>query len=179
MGRTGSGIWLHGVPRVSYARSPYATEGCVALANDDMAYLMRDLEPRRTPVIIADEVNWVRPADQASERHAFDTLLTQWRQAHARGNIRTLQALQTADFIARSNSLMHKVSNGTEAQRSTPGTGLQIAWRNVSVFRWKRQTEVAIVNYTGVASMPSQSIDRRQYWVREQGRWRLFFDGAV
>jgi hypothetical protein len=38
---------------------------------------------------------------------------------------------------------------------------------------------VAIVNYTGVASMPSQSIDRRQYWVREQGRWRLFFDGAV
>ena len=80
MGRTGSGIWLHGVPRVSYARSPYATEGCVALANDDMAYLMRDLEPRRTPVIIADEVNWVRPADQASERHAFDTLLTQWRQ---------------------------------------------------------------------------------------------------
>jgi hypothetical protein len=74
---------------------------------------------------------------------------------------------------------MHKVSNGTEAQRSTPGTGLQIAWRNVSVFRWKRQTEVAIVNYTGVASMPSQSIDRRQYWVREQGRWCLFFDGAV
>ena len=54
LGRTGSGIWLHGVPRATYSRSPYATEGCVALANDDMAYLMAVLQTRRTPVIIAD-----------------------------------------------------------------------------------------------------------------------------
>ena len=30
-GRTGSGIWLHGVPSDSYARSPNSTDGCVAL----------------------------------------------------------------------------------------------------------------------------------------------------
>jgi len=179
LGRTGSGIWLHGVPRATYSRSPYATEGCVALANDDMAYLMDVLQTRRTPVVIADEVNWVRPAEQAAERRGFDTVLTQWQQARARGDARTLQALQTVDFNARGGNPLRKVSLVSQAQRAAEGTDPQAEWRNVSVFRWKRETEVAIVNYTAVTPRPSGSTDRRQYWVFEQGRWRLFFDGAV
>lgn len=179
LGRTGSGIWLHGVPRATYSRSPYATEGCVALANDDMAYLMEVLQTRRTPVIIADEVNWVRPADQAAERRSFDALLTQWQEARSRGDGRTLLALQTADFNARAGNPLRKVSLAAEPLRANGEPDPQAEWRQVSVFRWKREAEVAIVNYTAVSTKPSRSADRRQYWAREQGRWRLFFDGAV
>lgn len=179
LGRTGSGIWLHGVPRATYSRSPYATEGCVALANDDMAYLMNLLQTRLTPVVIADEVNWVRPADQAAERRSFDTLLTQWQEARARGDARTLQALQTEDFNARVGNPLRKVSLVAEAHRATGEPHPQAEWRHVSVFRWKREAEVAIVNYTVVTTRRSASFDRRQYWALEQGRWRLFFDGAV
>lgn len=179
LGRTGSGIWLHGVPRSAYARSPYATEGCVALANDDMAYLMGVLETRRTPVVIADEVRWVRPADQASERGSFDTLLSQWRQARLRGDARTLQALQTTDFNVRGDSSLRKASTGAASTRDMRESDPLADWRNVSVFRWKRQADVAVVNYTAIASQQNRSIDRRQYWAREEGRWRLFFDGKV
>lgn len=179
LGRTGSGIWLHGVPRATYSRSPYATEGCVALANDDMAYLMEVLQTRRTPVIIADEVNWVRPDDQAAERRSFDALLTQWQEARSRGDGRTLLALQTADFNARAGNPLRKVSLAAEPLRANGEPDPQAEWRQVSVFRWKREAEVAIVNYTAVSTKPSRSTDRRQYWAREQGRWRLFFDGAV
>jgi L,D-peptidoglycan transpeptidase YkuD (ErfK/YbiS/YcfS/YnhG family) len=179
MGRTGSGIWLHGVPRVSYARSPYATEGCVALANDDMAYLMEVLQTRRTPVVIANEVNWVRPADQAAERRSFETLLTKWQEARARGDARTLLALQTADFNARVDNPLRKASLDAEPLGASGELDPQADWRQVSVFRWKRGAEVTIVNYTVVSTKPSRSADRRQYWAREQGRWRLFFDGAV
>lgn len=179
MGRTGSGIWLHGVPRVSYARSPYATEGCVALANDDMAYLMEVLQTRRTPVVIANEVNWVRPADQATERRSFETLLTKWQEARARGDARTLLALQTADFNARVDNPLRKASLDAEPLGASGELDPQADWRQVSVFRWKRGAEVTIVNYTVVSTKPSRSADRRQYWAREQGRWRLFFDGAV
>ncbi|WP_310565266.1 L,D-transpeptidase [Hydrogenophaga sp.] len=179
MGRTGSGIWLHGVPRVSYARSPYATEGCVALANDDMAYLMEVLQTRRTPVVVANEVNWVRPADQAAERRSFETLLTKWQEARARGDARTLLALQTADFNARVDNPLRKASLDAEPLGASGELDPQADWRQVSVFRWKRGAEVTIVNYTVVSTKPSRSADRRQYWAREQGRWRLFFDGAV
>lgn len=179
LGRTGSGIWLHGVPRSTYARSPYATEGCVALANEDMAYLIGVLETRRTPVVIAEEVRWVRPADQASERGSFDTLLSQWRQARLRGDARTLQALQTTDFNVRGSSLLRKVSTRAETTGDRREPDPTADWHNVSVFRWKRQSDVAVVNYTAVAFGQNRSIDRRQYWAREDGQWRLFFDGAI
>lgn len=177
--RTGSGIWLHGVPRATYSRSPYATEGCVALANDDMAYLMEVLQTRRTPVVIADEVSWLRPTDQAAERRSFETLLNQWQQARVRGDKGTLLALQTADYNVRGGSPLRRVSTGAERAGAVREPGPPSEWRDVSVFRWKRQSEAAIVNYTEVAPKPARSTERRQYWVREQGRWRLFFDGAV
>ncbi len=180
LGRTGSGIWLHGVPRATYSRSPYATEGCVALANEDMAYLMAVLQTRRTPVVIADEVNWVRPADQTAERRGFESLLGQWQQARAREDHGALQTLQTTDYNARGDSgPLRRVSTGAERAPSTRGPALPTEWRDVSVFRWKRHSEVAIVNYTAVSPKPSRSAERRQYWVREEGLWRLFFDGAV
>lgn len=179
LGRTGSGIWLHGVPRATYSRSPYATEGCVALANDDMAYLMAVLQTRRTPVIVADELKWATPTHQTAERHGFEALLTQWQQARARNDVRTLTALQTDDFSARGSSPLRRVSTGSEDQRDRQEPAQQAVWRDVSVFRWKRQDGVAIVNYSAVNTKPPRSIDRRQYWVREHGRWRLFFDGAV
>ena len=179
LGRTGSGIWLHGVPRETYSRSPFATEGCVALANDDMAYLMSALQTRRTPVVIADEVNWVRPAELAAERRNFMALCTQWQTAYARGDNQVLQALQTADFNARDSSSFHNVSSKVDARRTIPEPDPQAQWRNVSVFRWSRQAEVAIVNYTATSPRLSRSVDRRQYWVQEQRRWQLFFDGPV
>lgn len=179
LGRTGSGIWLHGVPRVAYNRSPYATEGCVALANDDMTYLMDVLQTRRTPVIIADEVNWVRSAELAAERRSFLALCTQWQKAYARGDNQLLQALQTADFNARESSSFHNVSSKVDARRTIPEPDPQAQWSNVSVFRWSRQAEVAIVNYTATSPRQSRSVDRRQYWVQEQRRWQLFFDGPV
>lgn len=179
LGRTGSGIWLHGVPRATYSRSPYATEGCVALANDDMAYLMAVLQTRRTPVIVADELKWATPTHQTAERHGFEALLTQWQQARARNDVRILTALQTDDFSARGSSPLRRVSTGSEDQRDRQEAAQQAVWRDVSVFRWKRQDEVAIVNYSAVNTKPPRSIDRRQYWVREHGRLRLFFDVAV
>lgn len=55
LNRTGSGIWLHGVPSHTYARSPGASRGCVVLSNKAMEVLMSDYQlPLTTPVIIWD-----------------------------------------------------------------------------------------------------------------------------
>lgn len=55
-GKTGSGIWLHGVPSDTYTRAPEASRGCVVLNNDAMEKLLSKYQlPYSTPVIIADE----------------------------------------------------------------------------------------------------------------------------
>lgn len=52
-GRNGYGIWLHGVPRDTYARPPKASDGCVVLSNDDLKSLGHYISIGQTPVIIA------------------------------------------------------------------------------------------------------------------------------
>lgn len=53
--RTGSGIWLHGVPSDTYARNPNASRGCVVLTNDAMQKIIVDYQlPLSTPVILWD-----------------------------------------------------------------------------------------------------------------------------
>ncbi|WEJ63157.1 L,D-transpeptidase family protein [Thiomicrorhabdus lithotrophica] len=55
-GKTGSGIWLHGVPSNTYTRAPKASRGCVVLNNSAMERLLADYQlPFSTPVVIADE----------------------------------------------------------------------------------------------------------------------------
>jgi L,D-peptidoglycan transpeptidase YkuD (ErfK/YbiS/YcfS/YnhG family) len=177
LGRTGSGIWLHGVPRVSYARSPYATEGCVALANDDMAYLMRLLDPRRTPVVIAEEVKWVKPDSLSASRAEVRGLLSQWSEARSQGNRAVLQALHSNSF---------ETSDTPETPRKVvPRAGIRpdqfrrIELKDVSIFRWKRGTEVTVVNYSEIVRGETLGLVKRQYWGKEEGRWKLFFDGVI
>lgn len=55
-GKTGSGIWLHGVPSDTYTRAPRASRGCVVLNNTAMERLLADYElPYSTPVLIIDQ----------------------------------------------------------------------------------------------------------------------------
>ena len=55
-GKTGSGIWLHGVPSDTYIRPPRASRGCVVLNNTAMSKLLGKYDvPFTTPVIIADQ----------------------------------------------------------------------------------------------------------------------------
>lgn len=178
MGRTGSGIWLHGVPRVSYVRSPYATEGCVALANDDMAYLMRELEPRRTPVIIADEVNWVRPDTLSAQRAEFRELLSRWTEARSLGDRATMLALSARDFQADDGVQDRPLKTLVRAAAPTR-QNRRIDLKEVSIFRWKRGTEVTVVNFAEVVAGETRGLVKRQYWGKEQGRWKLFYDGVT
>ncbi|WP_158660959.1 murein L,D-transpeptidase family protein [Thiomicrorhabdus sp. Milos-T2] len=55
-GKTGSGIWLHGVPSNTYTRAPKASRGCVALNNKAMKRLLSEYSmPYSTPVVIVDQ----------------------------------------------------------------------------------------------------------------------------
>jgi hypothetical protein len=69
--KTGSGIWLHGTPSAQYARAPESTDGCVVLANDDMTRLIQHGMRADTPVIIADQLRWVKPEQQTMANTAW------------------------------------------------------------------------------------------------------------
>ena len=69
-GRTGYGIWLHGVPRESYSRPPKASNGCVVLSNPDMTALLQKI-PTGTPVVITQKIKWLDLEAWTQARAAF------------------------------------------------------------------------------------------------------------
>jgi lipoprotein-anchoring transpeptidase ErfK/SrfK len=70
-GKTGSGIWLHGTPPDQFSRPPLATDGCVVLANPDLETLVRTVEVRTTPVVIAPRLEWVAQNHVKANRKPF------------------------------------------------------------------------------------------------------------
>ncbi|MBX3532398.1 MAG: L,D-transpeptidase family protein, partial [Rhizobiaceae bacterium] len=80
LGRTGSGIWLHGVPSDNYARSPFSTDGCVALANGEIADLAPRVQPGITPVVMAERIEWIAHETLREESDDFQQTLEQWRR---------------------------------------------------------------------------------------------------
>lgn len=72
LGRTGSGIWLHGTPRSTYSRPPMASKGCVVLNNPAMTDLIRRYQlPLETPVIITPDAN-MHPLNMRAELAVAD-----------------------------------------------------------------------------------------------------------
>lgn len=177
MGRTGGGIWLHGVPRSTYSRSPYATEGCVALANEDMGTLMRILEPRRTPVIIAEEIQWVRPKDLDAERAEFRELLAQWADARSRGDAAATASFYSEQF--QSGGLDLAQWRNLLDREATQLRGRRLTLREVSVLAWRRQSEVSVVTFAEIRQGSLGGPVKRQYWGKETGRWKVFYEGVI
>ena len=77
--RNGYGIWLHGTPSETYSRPPRATDGCVALTNEDLRRLARYVDVGRTPVVISEGVEWVAPERWQESRREFLAAFEQWR----------------------------------------------------------------------------------------------------
>lgn len=60
-GRTGYGIWIHGVPKNTYVRSPKASDGCLALSNKDIELLKKYITYKKTHILIVSKVTWLDP----------------------------------------------------------------------------------------------------------------------
>ncbi len=66
-GKTGFGIWLHATDDPSRLERPRDSRGCVVASNEDVLGIAEDIELGRTPVVIAEELDFI-DGDEASRR---------------------------------------------------------------------------------------------------------------
>lgn len=92
-GRTGSGIWLHGVPHQQKSRAPRSSEGCVTMANDYLLELHRAIELQSTRVVLSNQVQWATPQQLAQRQERLAELFAQYRKAWMDHNLEDLHAL--------------------------------------------------------------------------------------
>lgn len=180
LGRTGSGIWIHGTPSKQYSRAPQATEGCVAIANPDMREVMRTVATRTTPVIIASSIDW-RPEKEAmaSPNNAFLQVWSQWRMVFTQG--KTQQVRQFYD-LEPSNHRAKKLRS-TMLKRLKARIGVHSTSKDVSILRStdKQGRELAVVSYRLASASGKPLTAMRQYWLRDSGatQWKIFDERSM
>jgi hypothetical protein len=175
--KTGSGIWLHGTPSAQYARAPESTDGCVVLSNPEMGRLLQIPELRMTPVIIAEQLEWVN-ADQAGQTWAaFKPSLDKWLQAR---NGRDPEALKIHYSQRYEQDGMALAQVWPRLAQTTLGYSQTQPLELVSVLNWKDQDNTMVVTMKDPnQTYPQGAAYLRTYWQKENGQWRLVFQGPT
>jgi len=60
-GRTGSGIWIHGVPDFLHVRPPKSSDGCLAVSNRDLQRLRGYVRYQESQIVVVPKVEWITP----------------------------------------------------------------------------------------------------------------------
>lgn len=174
--RSGYGIWLHGVPRDTYARAPRSSEGCVTMANADLLALKPYVSSGITPVILSDNLEWVPPEQMNDERTEFLLLLEDWRSKWAKLNTEgylsyygqgfTVDGMNFAQFAA------HKIRVNNMKKF------IDVRLRDINLFSYPGAGEpMVLAEFTldyRSDNFSSTSV-KQQYWRKDsEGNWKIF-----
>ena len=176
-GKTGSGIWLHGTPPDQFSRAPLATDGCVVLANPDLERIIRTVQVRTTPVVIAQSLKWVAPQTIQAENRPFEEALKAWQGAKSSGDMTRLMSWYTPDFSSNGKTLVQWTPTLQSELKKLDGRKVEI--KDVSFLRWTDTNDTMVVTFGELAQGARTGQTKRQYWTRQGGQWKIFFEGNI
>jgi murein L,D-transpeptidase YafK len=178
-GRNGYGIWLHGVPADVYSRPPRASDGCIVLANPDLESVGRFVQVGLTPVIIADEVEWVDAAEVETERSSLAAALEQWRADWASRDTERYLAHYSQRFASGKQDYAAWAAHKRKVNAAK--RWIKVGVSDVAMFRYPRERDFVVVAFEQDyrSDRLSNVMKKRQYWIKEDGRWKILYEGAA
>jgi murein L,D-transpeptidase YafK len=174
-GRTGGGIWLHGVPATTYNRPPRASEGCVVLANADLTDLKSLIVPGTTPVVLSDKVDWL-PADAVvKQREELAKRIETWRSKWSALNTDAYLSFYADDF--RTDDGMNKAQFATYKRKINEGKRhISVTLSDLDLFSYPGEQNLVLAEFTQVYKSDNfaESSRKEQYWRRgADGQWKI------
>lgn len=176
-GYTGSGIWLHGVPWDTYARSPLSSDGCVTMANPDFLELRTTVGSSDVPVIIVRNINWLPPAEIEARRANITAALERWQLDRTSQDLQRYAAHFSQAFRAPADPAAKVVqAKAGGAPVAFPAPGI----RNLSMFAYPGQPGTVVVSFDQEIRRDNERdrIRHQQFWRLEDDQvWRIIYEG--
>ncbi len=171
---TGSGIWLHGVPRDTYVRAPRSSEGCVTLANADLMDLKPFLAIGKTPVVFTDTLRWRPQQENGGARAEFMQQVEGWRARWSALDTEGYLATYAEDFETEG---MSKAAFAAHKRRVNGSKkAIEVRLDDIDLFRYPGGDGLMLARFTQRYSSSnfSQTSEKEQFWrVRPDGRWEI------
>lgn len=179
-GRNGHGIWLHGTPSDTYSRPPRASDGCVVLTNPDLQALSPILQNGKTPVIITRDMQWFATTQLAAQKEDLMRAIDGWRAAWETQQTDGYLSYYSSSFFGQGLDFERWSQEKRRIQAAIePG---KITLSNISMFRYPDdQQQMVVVNFDQEYKSKDliNQMRKRQYWVLENKRWKILYEGVV
>jgi murein L,D-transpeptidase YafK len=175
-GRSGHGIWIHGVPSTTFARSPRASDGCIVVSNSDLTILQRYITPGQTPMLIAANLQWQKEAVNSDH---FDKQLEQWRTAWAAPNADKLLAFYSPELVVDSGDAT--AWREKKRQLIEQKASIKLSLSDVAIARYPGADNIMVVSFTQAAPGGPAALTgrKKQYWQQasKTQQWTIIYEG--
>jgi murein L,D-transpeptidase YafK len=136
LGRTGYGIWIHGVPHAQRSRAPRSSEGCVTMSNDHIASLMKQVDPLDTLVILTRRLSFATDNERTGRQQRYQQLFSHFQQTLFSGSESQIAELYDGSQAGRtqhSSTLFKHYVAGINAQDITivMNPALPVEYQNI------------------------------------------------
>lgn len=176
--RTGSGIWIHGVPRDTYVRAPRSSEGCVTVANDDLLALKPYLRAGITPVILSDRVHWVSPAVAQTQRAEILRVLDAWRADWSSRDTERYLSHYASDFRSDGMGLTEFSAYKRRINASKKFIDVQV--RDIEIYRYPGPEGLLQIRFTQDYRSDSYGkvSVKQQVWKPRGSGWAIYREAS-
>ncbi len=178
-GRNGHGIWLHGTPRDTYSRPPRASDGCIVLTNQDLETLAARLQIGSTPIVIADSIDWAKPDEVESLRSDLASSIENWRRDWESRNTEAYLRHYAKNFESNGQNLAQWSAQKHQVNAGKNWIKVRVSDVSLLLYPGKGDMAVATFEQDYTSSNLANRMMKRQYWIRENNKWRIVFEGAA
>jgi len=179
---TGSGIWIHGVPKETYVRAPQASDGCIVLSNQDLKKISHILNTKNTPVIISNhgiiKFNNRDAMTVAENKKNILNIIQNWKNDWVKGNFDNyISHYAPAATYNHQSYLEWTIKKKKVLARSN---NIQIALNNISVFEYPNQNDnLLLVDFYQhyKSSLITSKTHKTQIWIKKNKDWKIVYEG--
>lgn len=184
--RTGHGIWLHGTPLEQYSRPPLASDGCVVFSNDDMSYILKQVDWQATRVITDQSLQWTtnEVQRQLNEKDLLSNQLQQrieaWRDSWEKQQAKSYLNFYAADFTSQKGENKSQWT-ARKQQLFAFNQPHQIQINELLLLRYPSQGELVVAEFDQRYQRGSKiDVERKRlWWQQQQGEWLIIYEEVL
>jgi murein L,D-transpeptidase YafK len=178
----GSGAYpirLHGTPRDTYSRPPRASDGCIVLTNQDLEILAARLQIGSTPIVIADSIDWAKRDEVESLRSDLASSIENWRRDWESRNTEAYLRHYAKKFESNGQNLAQWSAQKAQVNAGKSWIKVRVSEVSLLLYPGKEDMAVATFEQDYASSNLSNRMMKRQYWIKENNKWRIVFEGTA
>ena len=181
--RNGSGIWLHGTPKTTYNRAPFASDGCIVLSNPDLIKLSSVLDNNKIPIIISfQSLKDLESSNKnlAERKLSLINAIERWREKWEDQDTESYLKFYSKNFFSQKDNYDSWAERKRiiQAQKQKVFVGLS----EISFFDYPNtENEMVLVDFIQDYKSPTinNKMNKRQYWINENNEWRIMYEGGA